>query len=77
MFDEIAGSGYRGGYSSFTRGLRDRRLRPHCGPCSAAKGRDIAIIAHPPGEETQFDWLELPDPPPGWGSGEPSGPSPR
>ena len=29
--------------------------------------RESAIIEHPPGEETQFDWLELPDPPPGWG----------
>jgi hypothetical protein len=27
------------------------------------------LIAHPPGEETQWDWLELPDPPPGWGFG--------
>jgi hypothetical protein len=28
------------------------------------------VIAHPPGEEIQFDWLELPDPPEGWGVGE-------
>jgi hypothetical protein len=25
---------------------------------------------HPPGEETQWDWVELPDPPPGWGWGK-------
>ena len=24
------------------------------------------MIEHPPGEETQWDWVELPDPPPGW-----------
>jgi hypothetical protein len=29
----------------------------------------VAIIAHPPGEETQWDWLELPDPPAAWGVG--------
>ncbi|MFD3480536.1 hypothetical protein [Streptomyces sp. NPDC058695] len=27
------------------------------------------MIAHPPGEEIQFDWLELPDPPGSWGVG--------
>ncbi|WP_280686097.1 IS21 family transposase [Kitasatospora sp. MAA19] len=27
------------------------------------------MIAHPPGEEIQFDWVELPDPPAGWGVG--------
>lgn len=42
---------------------------PHCEPCQASAGRDAAIIAHPPGEETQFDWLELPGPPPAWGPG--------
>ena len=29
----------------------------------------MAVIEHPPGEETQFDWLELPDPPAQWGWG--------
>ncbi|MFF9727466.1 hypothetical protein [Streptomyces gardneri] len=29
----------------------------------------MAIIAHPPGEEIQFDWVELPDPPAEWGVG--------
>lgn len=28
--------------------------------------RPNAIIEHPPGEETQFDWVELPDPSAGW-----------
>ena len=28
-----------------------------------AKDRPNAVIEHPPGEETQWDWLELPDPP--------------
>jgi transposase len=69
LFDEVVALGYRGSYPSFTRGLRTRRLRPHCEPCQASAGRDHAIIDHPPGAETQFDWLELPDPPAGWGWG--------
>src|SRR2546430_7044640 len=61
--------GYAGGYSTFTRALRTLGLRPHCEPCAAAKGRDHAIIDHPAGRGTQWDWVELPDPPPGWGVG--------
>ena len=69
LFDEVVALGYAGSYPSFTRGLRARALRPHCEPCQASKGRDHAIIDHPPGAETQFDWLELPDPPASWGWG--------
>jgi len=69
LFDEVTALGYGGSYPSFTRGLRARALRPHCEPCQASAGRDHAIIDHPPGAETQFDWLELPDPPPAWGWG--------
>jgi hypothetical protein len=29
-----------------------------------------AIIEHPPGEETQWDWLDLPNPPANWGWGK-------
>ena len=67
LFDEVAELGYVGSYPSFTRALRDRGLRPVCPACTAGQHRESAIIDHPPGEETQFDWLELPDPPPGWG----------
>ncbi|MEU1183827.1 IS21 family transposase [Streptomyces sp. NPDC005820] len=70
LFDEVKGLGYEGGYSTFTRALRRYQVRPHCEPCHAATGRNVAVIAHPPGEEIQFDWLELPDPPQGWGVGE-------
>lgn len=69
LFDEVVALGYEGSYPSFTRGLRVRALRPHCEPCQASTGRDHAIIDHPPGAETQFDWLELPDPPISWGWG--------
>ena len=70
LFDEVVELGYAGSYPSFTRGLRSRGLRPHCEPCAASRGRDHAIIAHPAGEETQFDWVELPAPPAGWGWGD-------
>ncbi|MFE2916812.1 IS21 family transposase [Kitasatospora indigofera] len=69
LFDELAALGYEGAYSTFTRALRRHEVRPHCEPCKAATGRDVAVIAHPPGEEIQFDWLELPDPPAQWGVG--------
>jgi hypothetical protein len=45
-------------------------VRPHCEACQASRGRDASIIEHPAGAETQWDWLELPDPPPEWGVGK-------
>ena len=66
LFDEVVELGYDQAYQTFTRKLRERSLRPHCEPCSGAKGRPAAVIEHPPGEETQWDWLELPDPPASW-----------
>jgi transposase len=70
LFDEVAELGYAGSYQALTAGVRRRGLRPACEPCAAAKRRDRSLIAHPPGEETQWDWLELPDPPEHWGFGE-------
>ena len=69
LFDEIVVLGFVQSYATFTRQLRVRRLRPHCEACSPAKGRPVAIIEHPAGEETQWDWVDLPDPPAGWGWG--------
>jgi transposase len=67
LFDEVVELGYAGSYPSFTRALRARELRPVCAACAGAKGRDRSVIEHPAGEETQWDWLELPDPPASWG----------
>lgn len=67
LFDEVLELGFDRSYSSFTRDLRSHRIRPHCEPCASSKGRDHTVIEHPPGEETQWDWLELPDPPTHWG----------
>jgi transposase len=65
LFDEVVKLGYPRSYPTFTRQLRDRDLRPHCEPCSSSNGRATADIDHPPGEEIQWDWLELDDTP--WG----------
>ncbi|MFF1838016.1 transcriptional regulator [Streptomyces sp. NPDC058231] len=70
LFDEIIALDYQGGCSTFTWALRRYDVRPHCEPCQTTKGRDVAIIAQPPGEEIQFDWLELPIPPDEWAVGE-------
>jgi transposase len=67
LFDEVVELGYAGSYQSFTRAIRTRGLRPRCEACMAAKSKDRAVIEHPPGEETQWDWLELPNPPTPWG----------
>jgi len=67
LFDEIVVLGFAQSYPTFTRQLRQRTLRPHCERCHAAKGRPVAIIDHPAGEETQWDWVDLPDPPAAWG----------
>ena len=69
LFDEVVRLGFDQSYPTFTRQLRVRSLRPHCERCSAAKGRPVAIIDHPAGEETQWDWVDLPDPPAAWGWG--------
>ncbi len=67
LLDELRPLGYAGSYPTLTRQIRARSLRPACIACSHVTDRPNAIIEHPPGEETQFDWLELPNPPSGWG----------
>lgn len=66
LFDELLELGYDRSYPTFTRQLRARGLRPACEPCRPARDRPVAVIEHQPGEETQFDWVELPDPPTSW-----------
>lgn len=70
LFDELLELGYEQSYPTMTRQIRARGLRPACEPCRPTKGRAVAVIEHPPGQETQWDWVELPDPPPGWGWGK-------
>ena len=63
LFDEVVALGYPRAYPSFTREVRVRGLRPDCVACSGVGGRATTEIDHPPGEEIQWDWLELPAPP--------------
>ena len=58
LFDEVVPLGYRLSYVSFARQLRLAGLRPHCEPCAGVSGRDTIEIAHPAGEEMQWDWFE-------------------
>ena len=67
LLDELVSLGYPGSYPTLTRQIRARGLRPACTTCAHVTQRPNAIIEHPPGEETQFDWLELPNPPAHWG----------
>ena len=67
LFDEVTALGYSGSYPSFTRAIRQRALRPVCAACKQNASADRASIEHPPGAETQWDWVELPDQPTGWG----------
>ena len=69
LLDELVELGFKASYQTLTRQIRVRGLRPACEACHAAKGRAVAVIDHPPGEETQWDWVELPDPPEAWGWG--------
>ncbi|TAM66989.1 MAG: IS21 family transposase [Microbacteriaceae bacterium] len=66
LLDELRPLGFTGSYQTLTRQVRDRGLRPACTACAHVTKRPNAIIEHPAGEETQFDWVELPDAPAGW-----------
>lgn len=70
LYDELLELGYDRSYPTMTRQVRARGLRPACEACRPAKDRAVAVIEHPPGEETQWDWVELPDPPAAWGWGK-------
>ena len=55
LYDEVVPLGYDCSYVSFARQLRLAGLRPHCEACSGVAGRERIEIAHPPGEEMQWD----------------------
>jgi transposase len=70
LFDEVVELGFAGSYQAFTASLRRHEVRPRCQGCAAARSKDRSVIEHPAGEETQWDWLELPDPSEQWGLGD-------
>jgi len=53
LFDEAKALGYGQSYVTFVRKIRNRELRPSCGACGGTRGRSVAIIDHPAGEECQ------------------------
>lgn len=65
LYDEVRGLGYGRSYQRFTAELRHRSLRPVCADCLSARSRVTTEIPHEPGEELQWDWVELPEAP--WG----------
>ncbi len=69
LCDELEDLGYTQSYQTLTRQIRTRGLRPKCADCAQVTERANALIEHPPGEETQWDWVELPNPPSQWGWG--------
>jgi hypothetical protein len=69
LCDELEELGFALSYPSLTRNIRVRGLRPVCEQCRSATDRPNAIIEHEPGDETQWDWLDLSDPPVSWGWG--------
>jgi len=70
LLDELEPLGFELSYQSLTRNIRERDLRPDCPACRTATERPNAVIPHAAGEETQWDWLELPNPPEAWGWGK-------
>jgi transposase len=61
LLDELAAAGFVRSYPTLVRELRRCELRPVCLVCQQRRGRaPTTEIDHPPGEEIQFDWLELP-----------------
>jgi transposase len=63
---ELLDAGFDRSYPTLVRELRRLELRPVCLVCQHRSGRAPTVeIEHPPGEEIQWDWLELHDTP--WG----------
>ncbi len=66
LYRELTELGFVASYQTLTREIRARSLRPACKECAGAHPDAATIeIDHPPGEEMQFDWLELTETP--WG----------
>ncbi len=63
LYDEVTALGYPRSYPTFTRQLRVRGLRPVCGACATVADRATIDLVHEPGDEVQWDWLELPQAP--------------
>jgi len=57
---ELVAAGFDRSYPTLVRELRRLGLRPVCLVCEHRRGDQVTVeIDHPPGEEIQWDWLEL------------------
>jgi transposase len=60
LLDELAAAGFDRSYPTLVRELWRTALRPVCLVCQQRRGNaPTTEIDHPPGEEIQWDWLEL------------------
>ena len=60
LFRELVDAGFDRSYPTLVRELRRLELRPPCQVCRQRRGDQVTVeIEHPPGEEIQWDWLEL------------------
>ena len=60
LFRELVDAGFGRSYPTLVRELRRLELRPVCLVCEHRRGDQVTVeIDHPPGEEIQWDWLEL------------------
>jgi transposase len=65
LYREVLELGFDRSYVTFARQLRLLALRPRCEACRTG-GHGVTVeLPHEPGEEIQWDWLELPETP--WG----------
>lgn len=63
---ELVDAGFGRAYTTLVGELRRLELRPICKDCRHRRGKAPTIeIAHPPGEEIQWDWVEFHETP--WG----------
>jgi transposase len=65
LYREAVEFGFDRSYVTFARQLRLLGLRPRCEACRSGGHGLTTIISHEPGEEIQWDWLELRETP--WG----------
>lgn len=65
LFREVVELGFERSYVTFVRELRVLGLRPRCEACRTGGHGATVRLVHEPGEEIQFDWLELGETP--WG----------
>ena len=60
LYRELVDAGFDRSYPTLVRELRRLELRPVCLVCEHRRGQQVTVeIDHPPGEEIQWDWLEL------------------